>query len=244
LLSDAECARTLFSARGENLAGLFTVDLPPGVVTGQVFNIVVRRIATRRAEVTPPPPQIQLWMEAAIREPEKTMHSWRYVIGTFAVRIPVTTSYVMLPLEENTLAIMKWRLGQMSPTNRWYPVLVRYISYIAARIDGLGGNSISILPSPYEVPPSQIIHPEKRCEYTGKVMCVIYDRFGDFEGFVLLTEEGHEHSFRAHHEREIEELVRTAWIQRMVITVFVHHDAPHWPVSIILRRAPRRLLEH
>jgi hypothetical protein len=32
---------------GENFAGLFTVDLPTTVVTGQEFNIVVRRIGTR-----------------------------------------------------------------------------------------------------------------------------------------------------------------------------------------------------
>ncbi len=73
-------------------------------------------------------------------------------------------------------------------------------------------------------------------------MGLIYDRFGDFEGFVLLTEEGHERSFRGH-DREVEELVRIAWIQRMVIIVVVHHDAPHWPVSIILCEALRPL-EH
>ena len=171
------------------------------------------------------------------------MVNWRYVVGSFAVRIPVTTSKVMLPLEEDTLAIMKWRLTQMLPTNRWYPVLVRYISYLSGRVDGLGGNSTTILPNPYGVPPKQIVHPhEHRCEYTGKVMSVVYDRFGDFEGFVLLTEEGHEHCFHAR-EREIEALVRTAWLQRMVITVFVHHHNPHYPVSIALRRAPRPFVE-
>ncbi len=51
--------------------------------------------------------------------PEKRMRNWRYVVGTFAVRIPVVKADVMLPLEENTLAIMKWRLSQMAPTNRW-----------------------------------------------------------------------------------------------------------------------------
>jgi len=73
-------------------------------------------------------------------------------------------------------------------------------------------------------------------------MSVFYDRFGDFSGFLLLTEEGHEHSFHAR-EREIEALVRKAWSERMVITVFVHGHNLHWPVSIALRRAPRPLLE-
>ena len=66
------------------------------------------------------------------------MVNWRYVTGSFAVRIPVTTVKEMLPLEENTLAIMKWRLTQMTPTNRWYPVLVRYITYLAGRVDDSG----------------------------------------------------------------------------------------------------------
>jgi hypothetical protein len=248
---------------GDNYAGLFTVDLPPGIVSGQVFTIVVRRISTRRAAITPPPPPppriaggpgggpgvtatttavVNPSFDAAVVVGKK-MVNWRYVVGSFAVRIPVTTSKVMLPLEEDTLAIMKWRLTQMLPTNRWYPVLVRYISYLSGRVDGLGGNSTTILPNPYGVPPKQIVHPhEQRCEYTGKVMSIVYDRFGDFEGFVLLTEEGHEHCFHAR-EREIEALVRTAWLQRMVITVFVHHHNPHYPVSIALRRAPRPFVE-
>ena len=41
------------------------------------------------------------------------MRAWRYVVGSFAVRIPVTTPDVMLPAEENTLAIMKWHRSEM-----------------------------------------------------------------------------------------------------------------------------------
>jgi hypothetical protein len=221
---------------GENIAGLFTIDLPPGhVATGEVFNVVVRRISTRRAPVDTPP-RIELGTEAAIKVKEKTMRNWRYVIGTFAVRIPVSTPHVMLPLEENTLAIMKWRLSQMSPTNRWYPVMVRYISYLASRVDGLGGNSISIEPNPYGVPPLQIIHPEKRCEFTGKITGLIFDHFGDFEGFLLDTEEC-EHRFFSR-EREMKELADRAWRERLRITVLVERDAPHRPLSIIVHVPP------
>jgi hypothetical protein len=223
---------------GENFAGLFTVNLPLGVVTGQSFNIVVRRISTRSTDIKGAP-QIAGHATAEAVVIGKQMRNWRYVVGTFAIRIPVTTSHIMLPPEEDTLAIMKWRLTQMTPGNRWYPVLVRYISYIEGRVDGLGGNSSTIQPSPYGVPPSQIYQPGKHHEYTGKVIGVIYDRFGDFEGFVLLTEEGHEHSFHSR-EREIENLVRSAWLERMVITVFAHGHDRHWPSSIILRRAPHK----
>src|SRR5258708_25161424 len=38
---------------------------------------------------------------------------WRYVTGAFQVTIPVTTEEAILPSDENTLAIMKWRLDNM-----------------------------------------------------------------------------------------------------------------------------------
>lgn len=156
---------------GENFAGLFTVDLPTTVVTGQEFNIVVRRIASRQTRVKP-----ELISEADV----PLTRRWRYVVGTFQIKIPVSTGEAMLFPEENTLAIIKWRLQQMSTFNRWYPVLERYLSYIAARVDGLGGDSQSILPSPNGVPPKAFEH-----EYTGKVREVVFDCFGDFEGLVL-----------------------------------------------------------
>ena len=53
--------------------------------------------------------------------------------------------------EENTLAIVEWRLAQWSPLDRWHPVLVRYTDYISRRLDGLGGNSSAIQPSPWGV---------------------------------------------------------------------------------------------
>ncbi len=135
---------------GENYAGLLTVDLPPDVVTGQSFNIVVRRLSSRQ-----PPPVIFVTPLAAATAGAavKTTDNWRYVVGSFAVKIPVTDGRFMLPLEENTLAIMKWRLTQVPSSSRWYPVLQSYTSIIAGRVDGLGGNSGSIAPSPTGVPP-------------------------------------------------------------------------------------------
>jgi hypothetical protein len=37
-------------------AGLFTIDLPPTVRTGQEFNVVVRRVSKRLRPAAPPPP--------------------------------------------------------------------------------------------------------------------------------------------------------------------------------------------
>ena len=120
-----------------NFAGLFTVDLPLGVVDRQTFDIVVRRISTRRT---------------AVSDTSETrvgvMPNWRYVVGTFGVRIPVSTAVAILPSEEDTLAILRWRLDELAPDDRWRPVLQRYVLLVAGRIAGLGGNPGSIVPSP------------------------------------------------------------------------------------------------
>ena len=75
-------------------------------------------------------------------------------------------------------------------------------------------------------------------EYTGKIEGLIFDRFGDFEGFLLRTEAGQEMGFRGH-ENEILNLVREAWEARWVVSVIVEQAHPHWPRTIVLRRAPR-----
>jgi hypothetical protein len=180
---------------GQNFAGLFTIELPTTVVSGQEFNVLVRKVSTHRRRSAPiKTPQVPIGISLAhpsvahaststrhgldfgetpllpAMTINKTYKAWRYVTGTFNVRIPVTTKEHMLLPEENTLAIMKARLQAMSPSNRWYPVLQRYIHYIAARIDGLGGDSGAIKPSFFGVAPvkpgqghAQPPRAEKRC---------------------------------------------------------------------------------
>ncbi len=149
------------SAPNVNFDGLFKVDLPIGVVRGQEFNILVRRIAA-----TQTPVGVTKLRENAV---SKGFMNWRYVTGTFQVKIPVTTEEIMLRPEENTLAILKWRLQNMSPLYRWYPVLQRYIEYISARVDGSGGDASSVKPSPTGIGtiqpgcPPEIIEEECEC---------------------------------------------------------------------------------
>ena len=182
------------------------------------------------------------------------MRNWRYIVGSFAVRIPVTTAKVMLPVEENIYSILKWRLSQMPPSDRWVPVLERYLEYIGGRISGtrpqprspsnrlLGDTTARRQPGTGPGSGPGKSHHER--EETGKVTGVIYDRFGDFEGFHLLTEHGHERTYFSH-QAEIETLARYAWLDRIVITVLSDEHHPDVPVHIILRRAPsRRDIDH
>jgi hypothetical protein len=69
------------------------------------------------------------------------------VVGSFVVRIPVSTAEQMRIPEAITLSIMKWRLANLSPGDRWAPVLQRYIAYCSALLEGVGGD-------PSQVPPS------------------------------------------------------------------------------------------
>ena len=216
-----------------NLAGLLTVDLPKTVSVGQEFNIVVRRVATRRVQDSIPIqalPEVEAGMvthESArgtesgeigdpVRYEIPPMRNWRYVTGTFQVKIPVTTSQVMLRPDEDALAVTKWRLQSMGPTNRWYPVLQRYVEYISARVAGLGGDPNSIPPSPdgapVQVAPGLVT-------YTGKVIEVIYNCFGHLEGFVL-EDCDDVHIFKTR-ECEIGEIALRACQHGMLLSVFV-----------------------
>jgi hypothetical protein len=223
------------SGTGGSFAGLLTVDLPATVRDGNEFDIVVRRITTRQiaplTEPNNPDPA------RTAEDGEKSPLLWRYVSGSFLMKIPVQKESTILPGDENLLAILKWRLGLIGTGNRWYPILLRYILYLSGRIDGMGGNASKIPPSPdgYQTPsiiPVPYVHQHS---YTGKVIGIRYDRFGDFDGFNLLSEKGDEHWFRSH-EHEVEEIVRRAWTERTLISVFVESHDSEWPASIVLLR--------
>jgi hypothetical protein len=124
---------------GQNFAGLLTVDLPSTVKRDQQFRIVVRRIANR-LKFEP--------NDAAAR----ALPNWRYVVGAFQINIPVSTASVLLTPEESILAVSKWKIDQIPATNRWHPVLQRYIAQVSGRVTGFGGDPQQIPPSPKGFP--------------------------------------------------------------------------------------------
>jgi hypothetical protein len=245
---------------GDWFAGLFTLDLPQTVVTGQEFDIVVRRIGKRPLRTLPPPPppppppptpQITLprrrrssgtihidlpqpgapaGTPPAGTAPVRTVGDdrlayERYIVGSFQVKIPVSTGEAMLPAEETTLAILKARLEAMPKTDRWYLVLLRYIGQITGRVDGLGGDGNAIPPSlgGYR-PPVRRLCEENLQEFTGKVCEVVFDCFGDFVGFVL--DDCCEHRAFESREREIGDLVLRALKERLTMMVVTAGKKP------------------
>jgi hypothetical protein len=212
---------------GANFSGLITVDLPSTVRTGQQFRIIVKRITSR--------------LETPVIGDAQRALNWRYITGAFQINIPISTGPDLLAPEENLLAVFKWKLEQIPPTNRWYPTLQRFIDQVSGRVEGFGGNPQTIPPSQKGVPqpgtkPEPGGVPAGDLEYVGKISGLVYDRFGDFEGFTMETEGGHDEVFRSK-ETAIEELVRRAWLERWVVAVIVRKHARHVPVSIVVRRA-------
>jgi hypothetical protein len=229
------------------LTGLLSLELPDTVRKGEVYTVVVRQIADAPpARVVPPPPVIgktRRTVATAVSNPQ--ILRWRRIVGSYQLTIPVRTKATILVREERLLSVLRWILAGLGTDDRWYPVFSRYVALIGDRVGALGGNPDQIKPSPDGSgvpapgrPPGDGSESEpghdRRHRHDGKVSGLIYDCFGDFEGF-LLDDCGSELSFRAR-EHRIESLADTAWRERIAISVFATGTDPHRPTSIVFRR--------
>lgn len=118
-----------------NFTGLITIDLPPTVHVGQAFTVVVRQVTGGAQLAT----NISAVAPAGAR---------RHVLGSFQITIPVRTKESLLAAEQRLLSNLRWIERAIPPTDRWYSVFRRYVSQIASRVDGLGGDSSIVAPSP------------------------------------------------------------------------------------------------
>jgi hypothetical protein len=218
-------------------SGLLTVDLPPGIKKGDSYTIGVRQLTRGFLEPIIIERTGRSLRPRAAKAPE--VLEWRRASGAFQVSIVISTREQLLEPEERLLAWLRFLAGSLPTTSRWYLVWQRYLGQIAGRVSGFGGDPGKILPSPTGTVPHHHFPPPKdhRLEFTGKVVGLVHDRFGDFEGFLLLTEDGKEESFQSR-EHAIDRLVTRAWAERQVITVHALSQHPHVPVTIVLRRAP------
>ena len=63
-----------------------------------------------------------------------------------------------------------------------------------------------------------------------------FDRFGDFEGFLLETEDGEAKFFSR--EKDIAILAERAWRERLRITVWSKDDDRHRPLRVVVHDPP------
>jgi hypothetical protein len=76
-----------------------------GVVQGQEFLITVRRLATRNAPrlfSRPPGFETGSRTHTVASEAARLPSTWRYITGSFAIRIPVSVPEEMVPIEHDT----------------------------------------------------------------------------------------------------------------------------------------------
>jgi hypothetical protein len=234
------------------LAGLLTVDLPPGVRHGDVYKIVVRQVTEAVKFLRGYESRNKTLASAARHAGKKAVAAevrypatllWRRILGAFQIDIPISTKQDLLLAEEHQLALFRWIGENVLPQSRWHPVMQRYIEQLAGRVTGFGGDPGKILPSPTgnvsgEPCEGKEEHHERN-EVTGKINGLIFDHFGDFEGFVLETRFGELRRFHSR-ERRVLEIVRTALEERNWVTVVRESERHTGVLSIVVRVPPPR----
>ncbi|HKE26555.1 MAG TPA: tyrosinase family protein [Bryobacteraceae bacterium] len=108
-----------------NLAALMTLTLPAGIRVGQLFKLSVQQ-------------------SSGIVYPGRA-HTMR---GAFQFTIPVNTDPEILPAATRNLSVLRYIQQTISPANRWYPIFTRWLTALAAKVAGLGGDPTKVLPSP------------------------------------------------------------------------------------------------
>ncbi len=222
---------------GANFAGLMSVELPGTVQKGQRYEITVRQVTSMQHGRA-------IGRINAVAEPGEGF-TWRRTLGVFALHIPVGTKAELLGPAERLYAILLWIRQAIPVESRWYPVFERYIGQMGGRIGGMGGDPTKIKPSGWGVVPGKpgegggggnrgggvVGHGEE--EIAGKVAGLIYDHFGDFEGFLLEIGCGLRRKFLSREVR-VERLAREAWESRCTLAVVVGCEHPECPVRIVL----------
>ena len=230
---------------GSNYAGLLTIEVPDSVKHGQVYRVVTRQlrtVAAPRPTPPPPPPQIghaAIALSAGVVVTERPdLVRWRRVIGAFQLSIPVETKPLLLGTEERLLAVLRWIARSIPPTERWYPVFQRYLAQVGGRVTALGGDPDRIRPSSSgedDGRPTAGGGRDGDCA-TGKIAALVFDRFGDFEGFVLDTEDGDRRY--TSRERDLAVLAERAWRERLRITVCADPRHPHRAQTVMVLQPP------
>ena len=179
---------------------------------------------------------------------------WRRVLGVFQLDIPVSTKQLLLKTEERRLSILRWIEQSIPVDDRWYLVFKRYVDQMAKRVDNMGGNADKVPADPngnwdgsikihgkhdhdHDHDDHENDQGEQQRAFSGKIAGLIYDRFGDFEGFLLNTEDS-ERRFNSR-EEEMEEVVQLAWSERIRCTVFAEAHDPQHPMAVVLRNTPK-----
>jgi hypothetical protein len=186
---------------------------------------------------------------------------WRRVLGMFNLTIPVATKGELLAPEERLLSVLRWIQQAIPLESRWFLVFQRYVNQIADRVVDMGGDPDRVRADPngdwdHKIKARGGEHDrhdrddrhergergergEARIRFTGKIASLEYDRYGDYEAFLLDTEDGLRR-FEGR-EAELEALAERAWRHRITVSVYAERHDPDRPLKIVLQAASAAL---
>jgi Galactose oxidase-like, Early set domain len=176
-------------SRTRPIPGLMSVELPEGVKKGQVFTITAQQYSAVHRRIT----------------------------GSFQWTIPVEAEADLLDEEIRKLAVMRHIFKAIPKQDVWYPIWLRFVGQVEDRVRAFGGDPDSVQPSPSGGETPTAPAPDGAGKVEGKVSRILYDCFGDFEGFVVETCSG-EHVFKEC-DRHIEQVVWRACQARSRVTI-------------------------
>jgi hypothetical protein len=198
------------------IPGLMTLQLPLSVRDGQRFIVDVQQhsgFTFRRTRTESGP------AEGNTTSRQDYTLSERKVLGAFRLTVAVKAGDPLVRKLVRNLAVLKYIFQAIPSTDSWRPVFERYIRQLGDQVGGLGVDPEQVPPSADDPGvPGDKDGTDAVC-YTGKVSEVVFNCFGNFDGFVLDTcDECHD--FRST-EPAIGELVMRACKERLSISVCV-----------------------
>jgi murein tripeptide amidase MpaA len=206
-------------ARHQSMPALLTLQLPLSVRDGEQFRVDVQQHSGLTFQTTLPNRRA---IESRRSARQDITLSARKVLGAFRVTVAVKLGEPLLQKLVRNLAVLRYILRAIPAADSWHPVFVRYIAQLGDQIKGLGVDPGLIPPSADDPGIPGRPHEREYDCYTGKVSEIIFNCFGDFEGFVLETC-GECQRFKTT-EKGIKDLLLRACKERLLVTVCVTRE--------------------
>lgn len=189
--------------------------------------------------------------------------TWRRVLGQFHIEVPVSTKALLLADEARQLSVMRWIQSAIPVGSRWFLVFQRYVEQLVGRVREMGGDPDKVVADPDgnwqhthdgdgddgqggdddsgddgHRDDDRGHRPSAR--HTGKIVGLVHNRYGEFDGFTLDTER--ELRWYEGAERAMADLATWAWRDRITVTVHADATDPDRPLRIVLnaRSSARR----
>ena len=213
-----------------NLAGLIDVELPTQTQVGAKLTVAVSQVTNASAQFAAGP-----GTGDAGRADTRRMRTiaWRKATGVFQLALKVKSERQTRPLIAQKLSVLRWIFGTIPQNSRWRPVFERYLAALDNQLIALGGKPGEIVPSSTGLWPTGGEFGELGTGIVGKIAGLIFDHFGDFEGFILETADAERFHFFSK-EQGVERVAQRAMTERLGVTVIPERPNDRLPRRIIL----------